>query len=450
VSSAPLNSQPLDLDASRELLDRNAEVVPGGLASINRKAEPVIAFSRAQGSRMWDVAGKEYIDYHAGFAPYILGHNDPDQNAAVKEAMDEGRSNYGAGPTTDEGELARLFLDCLPLAEKVQFLNTGSEATAQAIRAARAATGRDHVILVQGSYNGNQNVVAFNVMTPPEALGSQVVGGEYPLVPISAGIPGAEQEQLHVVEFNDLEAIKHVVGKYDVAAMITEPVLQNVGVVKPRAGYLEGIRSLADEHGFLFIMDEVKTGFRSGRGGYQTISGVQPDLSTFGKAFASGFPIAALAGKTEYMDLVVSDDPKKRVLVAGTYNCHPVPVAAAIACLKKLSDPALDVYGRLEELAQALEQGQRELFSKHDVTATIVRQGSAHCVYFCDHAPVHWWDLTTSHDHDFDARYRRALIERGIYNFPLPTKQGSISFAHSDEDIALTLSALNDALPTLA
>jgi len=450
MSSNSFSPEPLDLDASAELLDRNARIIPGGLASINRKADPVIAFARAEGSRMWDIAGKEYIDYHAGFAPYILGHNDPDQNAAVKEALNAQRSNYGTGPTADEGELARLFLDCLPLADKVQFFNTGSEATAQAIRVARAATGRDHVILVQGSYNGNQNVVAFNVMTPPEALGSQVVGGEYPLVPISAGIPRAEQELLHVVEYNDIEAIKHVAETYDIAAMITEPVLQNVGIIKPAAGTLEGIRELADAHGFLFIMDEVKTGFRSGLGGYQTISGVQPDLSTFGKAFANGFPIAALAGKTEYMDLAVSEDPQKRVLVAGTYNCHPVPVAAAIACLKKLSDPALNVYGRLEDLAQALEEGQRELLSRHNVTATIVRQGSAHCVYFCDHAPLNWWDLATSHDYDFDARYRRALIERGIYNFPLPTKQGSISFAHTNEDISITLAAIDDALGDLA
>ncbi len=142
-------------------------MIPGGLASINRKADPVIAFARAQGARMWDVDGNEYIDYHAGFAPYILGHNDPDQLAAVNSALFSGRSNYGSGPTEEEGELARLFLSCLPMADKVQFFNTGSEATAQAIRIARAYTGRDHVIRMQGGYNGNQNVVAANLMTPP-------------------------------------------------------------------------------------------------------------------------------------------------------------------------------------------------------------------------------------------------------------------------------------------
>lgn len=444
--SSAFSPEPLDLDRSREVLENNTRYVPAGVASVNRKADPLIAFARARGSRMWDVAGKEYIDYHAGFAPYILGHNDPDQNAAVNAAMAADRSNYGTGPAEDEGELAKLFLECVPLADKVQFLNTGSEATAQAIRVARAATGREHVILVQGGYNGNQNVVAFNVMTPPDALGVQVVGGEYPLVPITAGIPRGEQDLTHVVPFNDLEAVKNVAARHEVAVMITEPILQNVGVVKPLPGYVEGLRELADQHGFLLVFDEVKTGFRAARGGFQEISGIRPDLSTYGKAFANGFPISALAGKSEYMELVAGDDVSKRVLLAGTYNCHPVPVAAAIACLRKLTDPALGVYTHLERLARKLEEGQRKRFADHGIEATIVRQGSAHCVYFMDHAPVNWWDLVTNHDHDFDARYRRALIERGIYNFPLPTKQGSISYAHSEDDIDITLDALEQVL----
>ena len=450
MANSNFGRAPLDLSRSREMLERNARNIPGGVASVNRLSDPVIAFARARGSRMWDVSGKEYIDYHAGFAPYILGHSDPDVNAAVQAAMEAGRSNYGTGPTEDEGELARTFLACVPLAEKVQFFNTGSEATAQAIRVARAATGRDHVILVQGSYNGNQNVVAFNVMTPPGVLGRQVAGDEYPRAAITAGIPQAEAELVHVVEFNDLAAVETVAARYDVAAMITEPILQNVGVVKPLDGYIEGLRELADARGFLLILDEVKTGFRAHRGGFQALSGIPADLSTYGKAFANGFPIAGLAGKAEYMDLAVSEDPAKRVLVAGTYNCHPVPVAAGIACLGKLMDPHLDVYGHLDRLAQKLEAGQGRLFADHGVTAAIVRQGSAHCVYFMDHAPVHWWDLATHHDHDFDTRYRRALIERGIYNFPLPTKQGSISFAHTEEDIDITLEVLGDELGALA
>ena len=198
------------------------------------------------------------------FRPTFSVTATPDVDAAVIEAMRSGRSNYGSGPTEDEGELARLFLRCVPTADKVQFFNTGSEATAQAIRVARAATGRDHVILMQGGYNGNQNVVAANLMNTVEQLGGrQVVGDEYPLVPITAGIPAAERQLMHAVEFNDLEAVRTLTKRYQVAALITEPVLQNIGVVKPRPGYLEGLRELADAAGFVLIFDEVKTGFRA-------------------------------------------------------------------------------------------------------------------------------------------------------------------------------------------
>lgn len=440
----------MNLQLSNELLHRNQQVIPGGLASINRKADPCIAFARALGSRMWDVDGNEYIDYHAGFAPYILGHNDPDQNKAVIDAMTQLRSNYGSGPTSDEGELARLFLSCVPSAERVQFLNTGSEATAQAIRVARAWTGNDHVLRMQGSYNGNHNMVASNVMSTKEQLGGrQIIGDEYPLAPLTAGIPGAERTLMHSVEFNNLEAVENVARRYKLAALITEPVLQNVGIIKPRPGYLEGLRRLADQYGFLLILDEVKTGFRSVPGPYHAARGIDPDLSTYGKAIANGFPIAALAGKARFMDLVTSADPHKRVLIAGTYNCHPVPVAAAIACLRKLTDPALNVYAKLESLSTRLELGVRRLMVDHNVTATFVRQGSAHCTYFMPTAPANWWETLSCHDFAFDTRYRRALIERGIYQFPVAAKQGSISFAHSEADIDQTLEATDSALTEL-
>jgi glutamate-1-semialdehyde 2,1-aminomutase len=435
---------------SLQVLERNSKLIPGGLASINRKAEPCIAFTRAQGSRMWDVDGNEYIDYHAGFAPYILGHNDPDQIDAVSQGLRSGRSNYGTGPTEDEGELASIFLRAIPMADKVQFFNTGSEATAQAIRVARAFTGRQHIIRMQGGYNGNQNVVATNLMTSASDLGGRhIIGDEYPVIPITAGIPECELKLLHPVPFNDLAAVETAAKRHPIAALITEPALQNIGVVKPRPGYLEGLRKLADSYGFVLIFDEVKTGFRASLGGYQQLSGVTADLSTFGKAFANGFPIAALAGKRQYLDLAIDPDPKRRVLIAGTYNCHPIPLAAAIACLKKLMDPKHDVYGHLESLATKLEEGQRRLFADRGVVATISRIGSAHCVYFSDHAPVDWWDILHSHNFALDVQYRRALIERGIYNFPVAAKQGSISFAHTTEDIDITIEALASALKTL-
>jgi glutamate-1-semialdehyde 2,1-aminomutase len=434
-------------DKSLELLAGNERWIPGGLASINRRASPCIAFARAKGSRLWDLDGNEYIDYHAAFSAYILGHSDEDQNKAVLSAIQSERSNYGSGPTADEGELAQLFLRCIPGADKVQFFNTGSEATAQAIRTARAWTGREHVILMQGGYNGNQNVVAANLMSTMEQLGGrQVIGDEYPLVPITAGIPRGEQKVLHAVEFNDLEAVRTLVKRHDVAALITEPVLQNIGVIPPSPGYLEGLRELASAAGFLLIFDEVKTGFRAGLGGYQGLCGITPDLSTFGKALANGFPIAALAGKRSFMDLAISDDAARRVLVAGTYNCHPVPVAAGLATLMKLSDPSIDAYGQLERMAQRLEEGQNRALRDCKMSATISRVGSAHCMYFMDRAPTNWWELLTGHNFAFDIRYRRALIDRGIYQFPVASKQGSISLAHTNDDIDATIDETRAAL----
>jgi len=437
-------------DKTDALLRRNEKWIPGGLASLNRRAEPCISFAKGMGSRVWDFDGNEYIDYHLGFAPYILGHNDPEQIAAVQSSFDRGLSNFGSGTTEEEGELAALFLGALPFADRVQFLNTGTEATLQAIRVARAATGREHLIKMQGGYNGHQNMVAANLMSSKAALGgSKAVGGEYPHDPITAGIPEAEKALIHAVEFNDLEAVENVAKTHDIAALITEPALQNIGVVKPKEGFLEGLRELANRYGFLLIFDEVKTGFRASIGGYQRISGVAPDLSTFGKAFANGFPISALAGKAEYMDLALSPDPAKKVLLAGTYNCHPVPVCAAIACLKKLGDPEADVYGKLERLGSRLQAGQESIFNELGINAVVSRIGSASCVYFADTAPTNWWEVLTGHDFEFDTKYRKGLIEKGVYHFPVPTKQGSLCFAHNDADVDKTLEATREVLKAI-
>lgn len=441
---------PLDWTKTRALLTRNEQWIPGGLASLNRRADPCVSFARGQGAHVWDFDGNEYIDYHFGFAPYILGHNDPDVNAAVEDALRKGLSNFGSGGTEEEGELAERFLQCVPFAERVQFMNTGSEATAQAIRIARAWTGRSHVLKIQGGYNGHHNMVAANLMSSPAQLGGKrVVGDEYPLVPITAGIPPEEAALIHAVEFNDLAAVETVAKKVPLAAMILEPVLQNIGVVRPAPGYLEGLRRLADQYGFLLVFDEVKTGFRASLGGYETLCGVAPDLSTWGKAIANGVPLGAVAGRRQYLDLVLSDDPAKRVLLAGTYNAHPIPMCAALATLKKLMDPSIGVYARLETLGAELQRGQEEIFRRHGVPAQVSRLGSASCVYFMNRLPACWWDIATEHNATADKALRLALIQRGIYQIPIPAKQASLSFAHSEADIARTLEATDDALAEL-
>ena len=433
-----------------KILEKNRRLIPGGAVSLNRVITPEIVFQRGKGSRLWDADGNRYIDYHAAFAPHFLGHNDDDVNAAVAEVLRSEASLYGSGTTELEGELAGLICESVPFVESVQVLNTGSEATYQALRAARAITGRDHIIVMQGGYNGWHNDVACNLMTPLAALGPRVTRGEYPFLPISAGIPGAHRQLVHPVNYNDLDSVRWVCERYSIAGLITEPVLQNVGVIHPSPGYLQGLRALADEFGFLLIFDEVKTGFRYGLGGYSSAVGVAPDLVVYGKAIANGYPMAAIGGPRRFMDIFADPDPARRVLLAGTYNGHPVPTAAAIATIKKLRARDGAVYKHTDALGERLQTGLEEILRRRGIAAVVSRERSAFCLYFMDHRPVDWHDLASNQPFEADEIMRRELIERGIYFFPLATKQGSISTAHTSEDIVLTLEAWDAVLASPA
>lgn len=436
----------LNTRESERLLAQNRKYIPGGVVSVNRAILPEIAFARGEGARIWDVDGNQYLDFHAAFGPHFLGHNDPYVTEAVIEVLQKGASLFGSGTTDMEGQLAELICKHVPAAESVQLLNTGSEATYQAIRLGRAVTGRDHIIKVQGGYNGWHNDVACNLMTPLSELGPRVSPGEYPFRAISAGIPRDHQRLVHSINFNDLDSVRYVCERYSVAALITEPVLQNIGVVKPDPGYLSGLRALADEFGFVLIFDEVKTGFRHAIGGYASLVDVTPDLVVFGKALANGYPIAALAGRQEMMDRLIGPSASKRVLLAGTYNAHPVPTAAAIATIERLLMNNGEVYLHTEDLGERIECGIEELLRKSGVVGVVARQGSAFCVYFMDHCPKDWHDLATHHNFEIDTIFRQMLVECGIYVFPLATKQWSLSAAHSKTDIELTLRHMEDAL----
>jgi glutamate-1-semialdehyde 2,1-aminomutase len=428
-------------DQSAALFAANSRLIPGGTVSLNRKVEPLIAFARGKGASLWDVDGNRYTDYHAGFAPYLLGHADPEVEAAVMQSMQEGWTLAGSGTTPWEGRAADLLCQCVPNLEQVQFATTGSEATYHALRLSRAFTGKDHVAVMQGGYNGWHDEVACNVMTPLAAIGPRISRGEYPFIPMSAGMPEGIENRVHVLNFNDLEAVEWAFSTYPVACLISEPILQNIGIVKPKPGYWEGVRELCDRYGVIWVMDEVKTGFRHHIGGYQLLSELKPDLSVFGKAIANGYPLGAIGGKAEIMELFNHPEPAKRVMIAGTYNGHPIVMAAAIATMEKLLCDGAEIYPRLERLGARMEAGLSAIFAERGLTATVARQGSAFCAYFMDHAPVDWHDIAENHDMAFDVKYRTALIEKGVYHFPLPTKQGSVSAAHTEDDIDQTLSA---------
>ncbi len=435
---------------SASLLERNKQWIAGGVVSLNRKSDPNICFIRGKGSRVWDIEGNEYIDYQAGFSAVFLGHNDDDVNQAVQKGMTDQKILMGAGPTDYEGEFAELFCKSVPTVEQIQITNTGSEATFHALRIARAATGRDHVIIVQGGYNGWHNDVAGNVISSLADIGSRVSPGEYPFDAISAGIPEQGKFMVHVVNYNDLDSVSYIIRRYPVACMIMEPILQNIGIVMPRKGYLEGLRKLADKEGFLLIFDEVKTGFRHALGGYQSICKVTPDLSTFGKAVANGYPIGVIGGRKKYMNYFAHPDKVKRVLIAGTYNAHPIPTLAAIANLKKLASPEYGVYEHVRRLGRMLEDGLKNIFQKNDFPFYVAREGSAFCVYFMDHPPLDYHDIAIHNNSSLDKRYRLALIEEGVYHFPVPVKQGSISYAHTVEDIEETLEKTSKVVSNLS
>tara|TARA_B100000470_G_scaffold222002_1_gene214442 strand:- start:4448 stop:5755 length:1308 start_codon:yes stop_codon:yes gene_type:complete len=417
----------------------NINPIAGGVMSLNRVIDPMRTFTRAKGAYIFDDQDKRYIDYHAAFSPYLLGHGDENVDDAVRNAIDRGASLIGAGITPWESEVSELIVDCVPGLEQIQLTNTGTEAVMYALRLARAATGRDNVLIVQGGYNGGTDYVSFNLMDSRDVMQDHTPGTAYPLRPITAGIPEVVQKTVRVVEYNDLSAVEMVLSNSDVAAFILEPILQNVGIIKPEPGYLQGVRKLCDRYGTVLIFDEVKTGFRHGLGGYQNVAGVTPDLSIFGKAVANGYPMGVVGGKESVMRYCTDSDVSRRVMVAGTYNGHPLVVAAAIATLGKLRDREAEIYGKLDTLGQQMESGLEQIFHSRNYPTTVVRQGSAFVVYFMDHAPVNWRDIAIHNDAAYDVGYRKSLIENGVFHFPVTTKQGSISFAHSEADIDQTL-----------
>jgi glutamate-1-semialdehyde 2,1-aminomutase len=294
-----------------------------------------------------------------------------------------------------------------------------------------------------GGYNGWHNDVARVVLPSLEQLGPRVIG-EYPFIPSSAGIPESVKRKVHCVNFNDLESVEYVLRKYPTACVLTEPVLQNVGIVLPRPGYLQGLIDLCEKYGAVCIFDEVKTGFRSALGGYQSIEGVKPHLSVFGKAIANGYPLGVIGGKREIMELFDAEVPQKRVLIAGTYNAHPVNTAAAIATLNILQNP--EIYRHITKVSNLLYEGLERIFAEKGIQSIVSRNASASCTYFCDSAPYDAHDILEKHDFDFDLQFRRAMIKKRVYQIPIACKQTSVSYSHSLADINYTLEMTRQVL----
>jgi len=418
-----------------DLAARAAAVIPGGVNSGQRRVPGLedLVVTATRGATFTDAEGRTYTDYHAAFGPPLLGHNDPDVDAAVA-ATARSVGLMGVGVTPVEIELAERLCELVPSVERVLLTETGSEATFHAIRVARAATGRRHVIKFQGCYHGWHDAVAMNVISLPENVGRRD--------PLSKGVLPEVTEATIVCRFNDAEDVERALTEHDVAAIILEPIPHNIGAVLPEDGFLERLRELATRHGAVLIFDEVITGFRHALGGFQSIAGVTPDLTTLGKAMGNGWPISALGGSAELMDMF-STTPGRPAFFAGTFNGHPPTAAAALATIEKLQREP--VHEHVFALGERTRRGLEELYGRLEIPAVVSGFGSVFLTYFLE-GPVRSYDDLLTNDVELFVGYRRELMKEGIFELPLNLKRSHFSYAHTDADVDRLLEATEVAV----
>ena len=400
---------------------------------------------RGQGSRVWDIDGNEYIDFMMSFGALIHGHAHPRLVKTVSEAMAEG--SHFAAATSAEVEAAERFRRMVPSAEVVRFTNTGSEATMLALRLARAHTGRHKFLKFEGHYHGWYDPYLLNAHShPPEELGTV----ENPArIPDSEGIPPSTFDDVVLAPWNDEAALERILQKHghELAAVITEPIMANMGCILPRDGYLQRIRELTQKCGALLILDEVVTGFRYAPGGCQEYYGVTPDISTFGKALGAGFPVGAVAGSRSILDRMRWGD--KMVLHYGTFNGHRLTMKVIAANLDMLS-----AEGRLQKDAcsgQRRYRRIREVFRRQKLKAIVQGFGPMFQIYFTDRDAIHdYRDYCKYVDAKLYSRFVHRLLDRGIYMTPSNGLHWIISTAHTEADMQVFLEAADEACGGLA
>jgi len=426
---------------SRAVAARAQELIPGGVSSSLRFLNPPIVFVRAQGARIWDADGREYVDFHAAFGAIILGHAHEgvrQQAFATAAELDL----VGAGSVELEIRVAEKLRQHVPSAERVLFCNSGSEATYHAIRVARAATKRPVVVKFQGCYHGWHDYTAANVISQRDRVGT--------IDPISMGILPQALDWLVVLPFNDVEALEETMARRgnEVAAVIVEPVIHTIGCVIASQPFVEALRRTTREYGAVLIFDEVVTGFRHHLGGFQAICGVTPDLSTFAKAMANGYPIAALVGRTDLMERF-NTRPEGTVLFGGTYNGHPISLAAALATIEALEADDQAIHRHLFALGEDMRSGLAEIVDRLGITARPTNFGSVFVCYFTNRQ-VRSFDDALTNDAELYVAFHRQMTERGFLMLPLNLKRNHLTAAHTRDDVARTLQAAEDVLRLLA
>ena len=411
---------------SEELFACAQKLIPGGVNSPVRAFRGVggtpLFIARGEGSRIYDVDGNEYIDYVGSWGPLILGHRFPPVIEALRQVLEIGTS-FGA-PTEREVELAELIRECVPSVEMVRLVNSGTEATMSALRVARGFTGRDLIVKFEGCYHGHVDSLLVKAGSGMATLG----------IADTAGVPEAFAATTLALPYNSVEAVETAFRERgsQIAAVIVEPVVGNMGCVPPRAGFLEALRRITEQHGALLILDEVMTGFRLALGGAQELYKIKPDLTTLGKIIGGGLPIAAYGGRADVMSKVAPLGP---IYQAGTLSGNPLAVSAGIAMLRHLKAHP-EIYNQLEKRAV-------QLTAKPPAGITVNRVGSMFTFFFTPD-PVTDWDSAKRADTGRFRKFFHGMLERGVYLAPSQFEAGFVSAAHSEEDIARTVAAAGE------
>lgn len=413
---------------SEELFDIAKEYMPGGVNSPVRAYEPYPFFvKKGHGSKIYDVEGNEYIDHCLAYGPMILGHANDVLNHAINQQLKLG-NDFGA-PHEKEIELAKEVIDRVPCAEMVRFCNSGTEATMSAIRLARGFTGKNKIIKFEGAYHGAHDYV----------LVKSGSGGA--CKPDSLGIPEETTVNTLSCPYNDEDALTKLIMENadDIAAVIIEPVMGNIGCVVPDEGYLEFVREITEEKGILLIFDEVITGFRIARGGAQEYFNIKPDLATFAKILAGGFPVGAIAGRKDIMEMFAPSGP---IYQAGTLSGNPISMAAGIATMKQLD---YNFYNDLNSKGQDLRGAIKDIVDDLNLNVQPVGIGSMFQIYF-NSSEVHNYADAQKSDTKRFLVYFRELLKENVFIPPSQFECNFISIKHTDEDLSKTADAIENAL----
>ena len=425
----------MDISKSIKLFEEGKKYIPGGVNSPVRAFKSVggnpVFMARGEGSKLFDVDGNEYIDYIGSWGPHIFGHNPPFIKEAVLKALENG-SSFGA-PTEMEVEMAKLITSLVPSIEMVRMVNSGTEATMSAVRVARGYTNREKIIKFEGCYHGHADFFLIKAGSGALTFGQ----------PDSPGVTKGTANDTLIARYNDLDSVIELVkqNKGEIAALILEPVVGNMGVVIPTEDFMNGLREICTKEGIVFIFDEVMTGFRLAQGGAQEVFGITPDMTTFGKIIGGGLPVGAFGGKREIMEKLAPMGP---VYQAGTLSGNPLAMAAGFAALTHIKENP-GIYDLLEEKTDKLETGFRENLEKLGKEYRINRIGSMISMFFTEQ-PVYDLESAMKSDTALYAKFFHGMLDRGIYLPPAQFESWFLSTALTDDDIERTIKAHYEAL----